>query len=115
MAARAAVLGAFFILKIGGVPAHQVFRNLKLRFKFRTGERAVAADGSTPGQKTPIGRSKEPINKTHLSASLEAQQRCLSYRAMLAQNSFVLVFVGYLSHDCRTICCKLGYHTGVSE
>ena len=50
-------------------------------------------------------------------ASLEAQQRYFSYRATLAaivsQNSFVLVFVGGVSHNYRAICCKMGCRTDV--
>ena len=49
--------------------------------------------------------------------SLEAQQRYLSYRAILvaivSQNVFVFLF-SVVSHNYHSICCKMGYRTDVS-
>ena len=49
-------------------------------------------------------------------ASLEAQERYFSYRAIVvaivSRNSVVLVFFG-VSHSYRPICCKMGYRTDV--
>ena len=51
-----------------------------------------------------------------LATCLEAQQRCFSYRAILvaivSQNYLVFVFCG-VSHNCRAICCNMGYCTDV--
>ena len=52
---------------------------------------------------------------SEVTGSLEAQQRYFSYRAILvaivSQNFFVLVFMGY--HKDRAICSKMGYRTDV--